>query len=358
MRQASPEAEDFPLYIHDGFNLEQYSDFISARKDFVVEDHHSYFVFDGNGTSNTAAENTKEVDGSVSGELASASKNERRNFVVGEWSCALSPDSLNKAEDAQDARQQFCEGQEQVYTNTSAGWYYWSYMKEDCDSDLDWCFRNAVGKTLPTTFFSYNSSNHSSPEKTAFIARSVSQMQLPSMTEVLDQANPQESSKSALISASSSHTSISTSSMSASSVSSSAASETSSMGSRKKHSDPAHHQRFLAIHSRREHLHDPYYLQKYKRDNSTSNSGLPAALMNLTATERSITKGYSDGFMTAKIFAQYGMSRLGFKGQYIGDSIAKLGESIVAPGTESEYSVWFYKGLGDAEQIIGTAVGN
>ena len=83
---------------------------------------------------------------------------------------------------------------------------------------------------------------------------------------------------------------------------------------------------------------------------------MPSALTNLTETERAITKGYSDGFLTAKIFAQYGMSRLGFTGQYIQDSLAALNTSMVAPGTEGEYGAWFVNGLADAEKMISSAV--
>lgn len=45
LRKVSPEAAKFPFYIHDGFNLQRFADFVSGRKDFVVQDHHSYFVF-------------------------------------------------------------------------------------------------------------------------------------------------------------------------------------------------------------------------------------------------------------------------------------------------------------------------
>ena len=48
----------------------------------------------------------------------------------------------------------------------------------------------------------------------------------------------------------------------------------------------------------------------------------------IAAQEKSIVRGYSDGYITAKIFAAYGLSKLGFTGQYIADSIAALGPKI------------------------------
>jgi glucan 1,3-beta-glucosidase len=74
--------------------------------------------------------------------------------------------------------------------------------------------------------------------------------------------------------------------------------------------------------------------------------------MDMTPTQRCIAKGYSDGFLTAKIFASYNTSKLGFIGQYIEDSIRTLGPTVVASGTEGSYRQWFMSGLDDGEAII------
>lgn len=70
---------------------------------------------------------------------------------------------------------------------------------------------------------------------------------------------------------------------------------------------------------------------------------------NTTAKEQSSTQGYSDGFSTARFFYQCDGSRLGFRGQYIEDSIAALGPDVITPGTESDYSEGFNHGLSDGE---------
>lgn len=341
MRQTSTEAESLPLYIHDAFDLVHFADYIASRKDFVVADKHSYFVFGSNDTSMTAVQESHEVKHSVSEQLASASRTAHRNLVIGEWSCALVPASLANETNPMLARQQFCQGQEQIYSNLTAGWHFWSYMKDDCDSDLDWCFKNAVGNTLPSTFFSYNSTPATTPDESLFLSRAVADMDLPSMTEVLQQAGTQTSSTPLMPTASASDDTM---------ANSSDADMAYNDFSKRKQS--AQHQRFFAVHSRRSFLSD---MSKHKRDTS---SVVPLSLSDLTVTELSITKGYSDGFMTAKIFAQYGMSKLGFTGQYVSDSIAALGAKVVAPGTEEYYSSWFARGLADAESIIGAAVNN
>ncbi|KAL1675119.1 hypothetical protein EV122DRAFT_268668 [Schizophyllum commune] len=81
------------------------------------------------------------------------------------------------------------------------------------------------------------------------------------------------------------------------------------------------------------------------------------------------SRGYADGFMTVKTFALEGGSRLGFRGQYLMDSMKSLNAggaqvgmgvappdgaagSIVAPGMEEKYRDGFFAGLDDGENAI------
>ena len=76
---------------------------------------------------------------------------------------------------------------------------------------------------------------------------------------------------------------------------------------------------------------------------------------DLTSEERIMQRGYSDGFLTAKMFAQQGpaMSRLGFKGQYMKDTVVLLkGMGAIGDGDESKYQEWFWKGLSDGEGLV------
>ena len=125
MRQRSSSVPSLPLYIHDGFNLQKYSTYLSNRSDFVVEDHHSYFVFTPADESEPAAQHTSDVKGSVSDDLGAADWKDRDNLVIGEWSCALTAQSLSTQSNPDEARRQFCTTQMAVYTNMSAGWSFW-----------------------------------------------------------------------------------------------------------------------------------------------------------------------------------------------------------------------------------------
>jgi glucan 1,3-beta-glucosidase len=137
LRQVAPEAASFPFYIHDGFDLGRFADYISTRNDFVVVDHHSYFVFgDANDQKRPAQElvtSLQPAKGSLSEQLLGAAAEGRRNMVVDEWSCALSEAALQGSTDPVGARQKFCTGQMESYTNATAGWSFWSESKISYD---------------------------------------------------------------------------------------------------------------------------------------------------------------------------------------------------------------------------------
>lgn len=124
MRQVYPES-NIPLYLHDGFDLERFSNYIANRKDFVVQDHHSYFVFTPSDASEPASQHLSDVQGGIADSLRQASLAERRNLVVDEFSCALTDESLQDEADPDQARMDFCTGQIGIYTNTTAGWSFW-----------------------------------------------------------------------------------------------------------------------------------------------------------------------------------------------------------------------------------------
>jgi glucan 1,3-beta-glucosidase len=125
MRQVSPAAASFPLYIHDGFDLDRFSLFVANRKDFVVQDHHSYFVYSPSDDAKSASQHAADIGGDIAFSFAKASSQSHRNVVIDEWSCALTPNSLAQEFDPVAARKQFCTGQMEVYNQTAAGWSFW-----------------------------------------------------------------------------------------------------------------------------------------------------------------------------------------------------------------------------------------
>ena len=149
LRGLSPQAASFPLYIHDGFDLQRFSDMNAARKDFVVVDHHSYFVFTPGDESEPASQHTTDIHSSIKQQLSSASDQGHDNLIVGEWSCALTAESLSGEKDPMTARQQFCQGQQDVYTNSTTGWSFWSEFSLSC-VDLFLCCALILSSRLST----------------------------------------------------------------------------------------------------------------------------------------------------------------------------------------------------------------
>ncbi|KAH7915012.1 glycoside hydrolase superfamily [Hygrophoropsis aurantiaca] len=291
MRQVSPIANSFPLYIHDGFDIDRFSDFIANRTDFIVEDHHSYFVFTPSDDSEPASQHKGDVDGPIASSLLAASNKARRNLVIDEWSCALTDKSLSTQKDPARARKDFCMGQMDVYANISAGWGFWAYTKEDCSDDPGWCFKTAVGQSLPATFFSFGQALPTNDDQLQFLYSSVANMTAPIGSFILSKA----------------------------------------------------HNSSMDI--KNDSAANDFYGEESLRGNSQNST-------DLTPEQKSVIKGYSDGFMTVKIFAQTGWSKLGFSGQYIEDSLNAHGSAIVMPGTEDRYRQAFKLGLGDGEDII------
>lgn len=129
LRQLSPEAAWFPFYIHDGFDLQRFQDWNAKRTDFVVVDHHQYFVFGDEASRhipiNDLTSSLTQGDNSVYNQLASASDLGRRNLIIGEWSCALTPEATSQSSNPLDEQKKYCTGQLETYINSTAGWGFW-----------------------------------------------------------------------------------------------------------------------------------------------------------------------------------------------------------------------------------------
>lgn len=370
----------------------------------------------------TASAHITNVNGPIADELKVSAKRLNDNLVIDEWSCALTGDSLKAEPDPQGAQGTFCRAQMDVYSRAGGGWSFWSesvlptpflfllihypgYKKENCEHDPSWCFANAVGKTLPQTFFSYQSlqslvtpgseafdhaqsskrSNpipsrvHSVPSpRTKMSMRygnkyargphsipsaqdRVSQdVQMPPLPEILGKVDhPNADLPIGAVHPNALAPSVHRSPpvpMSKSQIYS--FNKASAMGPMVGEDGipvtPQAH-RFAAIQRRREArrlLHSspspslvqtPTWLEAREEQ------------AGLTAEEQTMQRGYSDGFLTAKMFAQNGsgMSRLGFRTQYLKDTMSMLkGMGVIGDGDDKKYEEWFWKGLSDGEGLV------
>lgn len=73
-----------------------------------------------------ASAHITNVNGPIADELKSSGKRLNDNLFIGEWSCALTGESLKAESDPQSAQSTFCRSQMDVYTRAGGGWSFWS----------------------------------------------------------------------------------------------------------------------------------------------------------------------------------------------------------------------------------------
>lgn len=155
MRAASPYAKPIPLYFHDAFVLEKGAAFVSKRQDFVVSDHHAYYVYTPSDQALSAQGHISKLDSSISNQFEQQSSIARRNLIVGEWSCALSWSSIQNSKSPVQDQTEFCQTQQDIWQSKGSGWTFWSYKMENCDQNSGWCFQSASKKFLAGNFSSW-----------------------------------------------------------------------------------------------------------------------------------------------------------------------------------------------------------
>lgn len=141
-----------PIYIGDSWMTDQYASFIESHADalpFTVLDHHLYRCFTQSDASTPASQHahnlrdpnarTPQMFARVSQKLQGAGG----ALVVGEWSGALNPGSLQGVGDDTAVRREFIAAQLALYEQYCAGYFFWTYKKEQ-PGDKGWSLRDAV----------------------------------------------------------------------------------------------------------------------------------------------------------------------------------------------------------------------
>lgn len=157
MRTASPQARTIPLYFHDAFNLAKGAAFVSRRTDFVVSDHHAYYVYTPADQALSVQGHIDKLDTSIADKFKRQARVARGNLVVGEWSCALARSSIKNSKRPEEDQREFCRTQQELWQAKTAGWTFWSYKMEGCAQNDGWCFRSARKKFLQNNFSTWGS---------------------------------------------------------------------------------------------------------------------------------------------------------------------------------------------------------
>jgi aryl-phospho-beta-D-glucosidase BglC (GH1 family) len=308
-------SSSIPLYFHDAFNGAQGAAFVANRTDFIVQDHHSYYVYTPSDTAKSAKDHITDVNGSIKDRYDSQSATARRNLVQGEWSCALAPKSLSQAVNQTFAQMNFCTDQEAVYRETSSGFMFWSWTMDNCKNNGGWCFQQAVKKYLPSSFDSWGLVNVTAPMMNLTTTSSSGMSKLTSQISAIDlPALATSNLKVKTINTKTSTTSVSPPEVARIGMVGSLASRANNI------------------------------VQQEKRASSTS--------------AYASASGWSDGFLSAQIFANQGkLSRIGFAPQYQIDSFKlRLSAGEVVKSDASAYNATFISGIQAAEKLIAQLI--
>jgi glucan 1,3-beta-glucosidase len=146
-----------PLYIGDCWQTDDFASYIQNISSNIILDHHLYRCFTSEDHAVSAYDHagrlwdhngsTPQMFARVAEKLESAGG----GLVIGEWSGALNPKSLDGLNNEHHARSQFIQAQVDLYERHCAGYFFWTYKKQ-WGGDKGWSFRDAVeGGVFPTS---------------------------------------------------------------------------------------------------------------------------------------------------------------------------------------------------------------
>lgn len=155
-------SQDFtiPIYISECWRTELYADYIShnhTSSSLTVLDHHLYRCFTSSDIHTAVSDHTQALrddSAAIPRMLASVSEKLGRaggGIVIGEWSGALNPGSLQQTKNAFEGKKEFVNAQLALFDKYCGGWFFWTYKKEH-RGDSGWSWQDAVeGGIFPTS---------------------------------------------------------------------------------------------------------------------------------------------------------------------------------------------------------------
>jgi glucan 1,3-beta-glucosidase len=146
---------NIPLYFGDCWNPDRYGQVLKSHKGAsgpLILDHHLYRCFTPQDCNKSAAQHTAEIqpdqNGPSYGMLSNASSQLEKSIVIGEWSAALNPGSLqNCGGDQRGHHRNWARAQLQAYNEQCGGYFFWTLKKEG-HKDIGWCFYSAIEEDI------------------------------------------------------------------------------------------------------------------------------------------------------------------------------------------------------------------
>ncbi|KAI3479829.1 hypothetical protein L1887_58076 [Cichorium endivia] len=149
VRSVSPEVAALPLYIGDAWDTNYYTGFVGQRasaSNFLVTDHHLYRCFTAQDLATRVEDFARKLNPGTSplptnsdgaGETAVWLKDMSNrcggSLVVGEWSAALNPASLqylSTEEQQRAAKAEYAFNEWKSFDKFCAGYFFWTLKKE------------------------------------------------------------------------------------------------------------------------------------------------------------------------------------------------------------------------------------
>jgi len=143
-----------PIVISDSWRTDDFAGYLALRAGslphpHVILDHHLYrcftpedigvLAYDHAGRLWDLNGDARRTFARVTDKLGSAGC----DMIVGEWSGALNPMSLDPLPNHDHARSQFIQAQVDLYEQYCAGYFFWTYKKQ-WGGDKGWSFQDAV----------------------------------------------------------------------------------------------------------------------------------------------------------------------------------------------------------------------
>jgi len=143
-----------PIVIGDCWQTDDYTGYLcheadSLRYPHIVLDHHLYRCFTQEDIAVLAYDHAGQLwdlNGATRRSFSNATDKLESvgcDMIVGEWSGALNPKSLDPLPNKDHAQSQFIQAQLDLYERYCAGSFFWTYKKQ-WEGDKGWSFRDAV----------------------------------------------------------------------------------------------------------------------------------------------------------------------------------------------------------------------
>ena len=146
-----------PIYMGECWRTKHYAEYIShhhrSSSSLTVLDHHLYRCFTSADIHTTAADHTHSLrDDSASTPRMLATVSEKLGrvgggIVIGEWSGALNPGSLQRPGEDFEEKREYVNAQLALFDKFCGGWFFWTYKKER-RGDTGWSWQDAVERGI------------------------------------------------------------------------------------------------------------------------------------------------------------------------------------------------------------------